>query len=90
MKRPDVSEAGVRAEVREFIEENFLYMHPELELGDEDALLDLGVIDSMGFVELVDEVQERYGIHVSDVEITDENFGSVAAVARFVARRAGS
>jgi acyl carrier protein len=90
MKRPDVSEAAVRAEVREFIEENFLYMHPDLELGDEDALLDLGVIDSMGFVELVDEVQERYGIRVSDVEITDENFGSVAAVARFVARRAGS
>jgi acyl carrier protein len=85
-----VSEAGVRAQVREFIEENFLYMHPDLELGDDDALLDLGVIDSMGFVELVDEVQERYKIRVSDVEITDENFGSVAAVARFVTRRAGS
>ena len=90
MSPVEVSEAGVRAEVRGFIEENFLYMHPDLELRDEDALLDLGVIDSMGFVELVDEVQARYGIQVADVEITDDNFGSVAAVARFVAGRAGT
>jgi acyl carrier protein len=90
MSAVEVTEASVRGEVRGFIEENFLYMHPDLELGDEDGLLDLGVIDSMGFVELVDEVQTRYGIRVQDVEITDDNFGSIAAVARFVAGRAAS
>ncbi len=74
----------VRAEMRSYVEENFLYMHPGVELSDEDDFLALGVIDSLGFVELVEEVQSRYGLQVKDVEITEENFGSIAAIARFV------
>ena len=77
----------MRKEIRAFIEENFLYMHPDLELADGDDLLALGVIDSLGFVELVEEVQSRYGITVEDVEITEENFGSIDAIAAFVERK---
>ena len=46
------------------------------------------MIDSLGFVELVDEVQTRYGIEVQDAEITEENFGSVSALVAFITRRA--
>ena len=80
----------VRGEIRAFIEENFLYMRPDLELADDDELLGLGVIDSLGFVELVEEVQERYGIQVQDAEITEDNFGSVSALVAFIDRRRGS
>jgi acyl carrier protein len=45
------------------------------------------VVDSLGFVELVEEVQDRFGIEVRDVEITEENFGSVTAMAAFVDRK---
>lgn len=38
----------------------------------------------------VDEVQERYGVTVGDVDITEENFGSVSAIVRFVAARRGT
>ena len=75
---------AVRKEVRAFIEENFLYMRPDLELQDDDDLLGLGVIDSLGFVELVEEVQARYGVQVQDVEITEDNFGSIDAIVAFV------
>ena len=75
---------GVRKEMRTFIEDNFLYMHPDIELADGDDLLKLGIIDSLGFVELVEEVQSRYGIAVDDVEITEENFGSIDAITGFV------
>ena len=77
----------VRAEMRDFIQANFLYMRPELELRDDDDLLNLGVIDSIGFVELVGEVEERYGVSIADVEIVEENFGSVSAIAAFVAAK---
>jgi len=77
----DLSDA-VRAEMRDFIAENFLYMRPDLELHDDDDLLALGVIDSIGFVELVGEVEERYGVAIEDVEIVEDNFGSVAAIRR--------
>jgi acyl carrier protein len=79
--------AGLVRELHAYVAETFLYMHPGMELGDEDSFLELGVIDSLGFVELVEEVQARYGIAVQDVEITEENFGSVAALARFIAAR---
>jgi acyl carrier protein len=80
-------ETGLRAELRAYIEEAFLYLHPELELADEDEFLAEGVIDSMGFVELVEEVQTRYRIAVDALEITEENFGSIDALVAFVERR---
>jgi acyl carrier protein len=80
-------DATVRREIRTFIEDNFLYLRPDLELRDEDPLLELGVVDSLGFVELVEEVQSHYDVAVEDIEITEENFGSIQAIAAFVARK---
>lgn len=77
----------VRREMRVFVEESFLYMHPDLELADGEDLLAKGVIDSLGFVELVEEVQSRYGLAVQDVEITEDNFGSIDAIVAFVERK---
>jgi acyl carrier protein len=74
----------VRGAIRAFVEENFLYMHPGVELRDEDDLLAKGVIDSLGFVELVEEIQSKYGLSIDDVEITEENFGSITAMAAYV------
>ena len=74
----------VRREMRVFVEESFLNMHPDLEHADGEDLLAKGVIDSLGFVELVEEVQSRYGLAVQDVEITEENFGSIGALAAYI------
>ena len=71
----------------ELVEENFLYLKPDLQVSTGDDLLVLGVIDSLGFVELVEEVQSRYGVTVTDIEITEENFGSIDAIAAFVERK---
>jgi acyl carrier protein len=87
MNAVDEQRAPVRDEIRSYIQENFLYMRPDLDLQDDDDLLGLGVIDSLGFVELVEEVQARYGVQVSDVEITEDNFGSVSAIVGFIDRK---
>lgn len=76
--------AGVRDDLYDYIQENFLYMRPDVTLRDEDGFLELGVIDSVGVVELVGEVEERYGIEVDDVDVTEENFGSLAGLVRYV------
>jgi acyl carrier protein len=81
------SAARLRQELRSYLEETFLYLHPGVELADGDEFLELGVIDSLGFVELVEEVQARYGVAVEDIEITEENFGSLAAIVAFVERK---
>jgi acyl carrier protein len=79
--------ATVRAEMRKFIEESFLYLHPGVELTDGADFIESGIIDSLGFVELVEEVQSRYDVAVEDIEITEENFGSIDAIAAFVQRK---
>jgi acyl carrier protein len=77
----------VRTQMRGFIEDNFLYLRPDVELADGDDFLALGVIDSLGFVELVEEVQSKFGIAIEDVEITEENFGSIDAITGYVERK---
>jgi len=77
----------IRKGLRAYVEQNFLYMQPEVELDDADDFLTLGIIDSLGFVELVEEVQSRFGIAIDDVEITEENFGSIDAIAGYVERK---
>ena len=77
----------VRKEMRAFIEDNFLYLNPDADLADDQELLAAGIVDSLGFVELVEEVEARYAVGVKDVEITEENFGSVAAIVRYVERK---
>ena len=74
----------VRKEMRAFIEDNFLYLDPDADLADDQELLAAGIVDSLGFVEIVEEVEARYAVGVQDVEITEENFGSVDAIARYV------
>ena len=81
---------SVRDDLLAYINENFMYLQPDRALADSDSLLELGVIDSTGVVELVGEVEERYGITVDDAEITEENFGSLAGLVAFVESKAVS
>lgn len=83
--------ADILQQTRAYIVENFLYTRPDVRLGDEDRLLEKGIIDSMGVMELVSFLQERFAIAVDEAEITEDHFGSLVAISAFVAaKRAGS
>lgn len=53
----------------------------------DDDLLALGIVDSHGIMELVSFMEERYGVSVSDDDLTPENFQSVRSIEEFVARK---
>lgn len=71
-------------ETRAYVIENFLYMRRDPFLADEDLLIRQRVIDSIGVVELVQFIEDRFGVRLENDEITEENIGSLAAIARFV------
>jgi acyl carrier protein len=73
--------------VRSFVQENFLYMHPNFILGDDDRLLEKGVIDSMSIVEMITFIEQEFGVTAMEEDISDANFGSLAGIARFVSER---
>ena len=80
---------SVLQDVREFIITNFYISHPEL-VDDGASLLELGIIDSTGVLEIVDYVEREHGIVVGDADIVPENFGSIVAIAAYVERKRGS
>lgn len=78
----------IRRVLRAYITENFLYMRADLRFGDDESLLSKGVIDSLGVMELVGYVEETFGVHAEEADVTEAHFGSVAGMARFVSSKA--
>ena len=73
--------------VRTFIEENFLFRSDLSDLSDVDSLLENGVMDSTGILELVAFLELNFSIEMSDAEIVPENLDSIAAIAAFLERK---
>ena len=52
-------------------------------------LIESGIIDSLGVVEIVAFLEDEFSIEVDDEEIVPENMNSVGQLAAFVAGKAG-
>lgn len=76
--------AEILARTRAYVQETFLYMRPGFTLGDEDRLLQRGVIDSMGVMELLAFLRSEFGVVVADEDITESNLGTLADIVRYV------
>lgn len=71
-------------EIRGFLKEHLLLEDEVEELASDDSLLEKGIIDSTGIIDLVSFIEERYGIKIDDEELLPENFDSLIAMAEFV------
>ena len=78
---------NVSAALREFLEENFLFRAEGGAIAPDRSLLDAGLIDSTGILELVAFLESRFGIAIADAEIVPENLDTIDAIARFVERK---
>ena len=72
--------------VRQFIKENF-YAASASDLTDDASLLDLGIVDSTGILEVVAFLEEAFDITVDDAEMLPENLDSIDNIVAFVARK---
>ena len=72
--------------VRSFITSNF-YVADSTTLTDEDSLLDGGVVDSTGILEVVSHIEAQFEIRVLDEEMLPENLDSIGKITRFVERK---
>lgn len=51
-----------------------------------DDLLSAGIIDSLGILQMVGFIEDRFGIQVPDEDVVYENFHSVKALAEYLAQ----
>ena len=72
--------------VREFIVTNFYVPDASL-LGDDTSLLDQGIVDSTGVLEVTAFLEERFGIQIEDSEIVPENLDTIGSIVAFLARK---
>jgi len=56
-------------------------------LTEDTSLLESGAIDSLGILDLMNFLSERFGIELEDHDFEPSNFETVDSLARFVERR---
>lgn len=67
---------------------NFLYdesLKDEFkELNYDDSLLELGIIDSVKMLDLINFIEEQFGVQVDDDDLYPENFDSINAIVNYI------
>ena len=74
----------IRDAVKAFVIENFLFGDSTHPLTETDSLIENGIIDSTGVLELVAFIEDRYGITVADADIVPDNLDSLARITAFI------
>jgi acyl carrier protein len=82
--------ATTEAVVRDFLATNFPLGEDARGIDGSSPLLEAGILDSTGVLELVDFLEDRFGITISDDELVPENLNSIDNVVRFLADKRGS
>lgn len=72
-----------RRQVRDFLLSNF-YIAEANSLEVDTSLLDQGIINSTGVLEVIGFIEETFGITVEDSELLPENLDSIEGISRFV------
>ena len=79
----DDHRSGIRDTIRQYIVDSILF-------GDAGGLDDTvsfqqsGVLDSVGFLEVITFVEKQFGIQIVDGDLVPENFDTVSRIADFI------
>lgn len=79
----------VATQLKEFISSAYLFGDDSRMPEDGESLLETGVLDSTGVLELIEFLEETFGFTVDDAETVPENLGSIAGLIQYVQRKTG-
>ena len=60
---------------------------PAEKVQDETLIFIDGIFDSMGFLGLINYIEDSFNIKAKDAELLEENFESVNAIASFIEKK---
>lgn len=76
----------IKEKLRDFVIRNF-YVPDASVLQEGDSLLDGGIVDSTGVLEIIDFIESEFKIVVEDQEMVPENLDSIENIAAFIVRK---
>lgn len=77
----------LRTTLRQYILQNFLFTEDPTVLDDNESLMQRGIIDSVGALEIALFIEQTFGFSVKEDEMLPENLDSVTQLTRFVESR---
>lgn len=76
-------QAEDRSKLRDFIREELARGQINVDI-DTAPLVDIGIIDSLGIMKLVQFLEKEFGVLVSDDQLVPENFENLEAIGKLV------
>ncbi len=74
----------IKSDIREFIVDNYLLGKDDDKLNDKTSLLDTGVIDSTGIMELISHLEVTYKFTISMEEMIPDNLDTINDIVFFI------
>ena len=74
----------IETQIKQFVLDNLVFGGTLDDIDADASFMASGTIDSLGVLELITFVEERYGIEVLDEEVLPENFDSVRNLATYI------
>ena len=75
-------------QIKNFIVQHFPLAHNR-RLNNDEELLESGMLDSLGILEVVTFLEGALGIYIDDVDLLPENFHTISCIATFANNKLG-
>ena len=79
----------ITIQVKSFIVDNFLFGQGGDKITGDTSLMDNGIVDSTGILELVAFLEETWSIEVEDEELIPENLDTLGNITCFIQKKSG-
>jgi acyl carrier protein len=79
-------ETSLNHDIRQFIIQKFPLARKR-QIQDSDPLLETGMLDSQGVLEVVGYIEEKFSLRIADEDLVPENFQSIDRIAGFIESR---
>jgi len=89
----EINQAMEKGQIIELVRQFILNQFPSARrrsLGEADPLLESGIIDSLGVLDVVSFLESEFKITINDDDLTPENFQNIAQITAFVQKKLAS
>ncbi|EMR74682.1 acyl carrier protein [Thermoplasmatales archaeon SCGC AB-540-F20] len=83
----DYNEKDIVNIITQFIINNFILSDQKENVDENISLYEKRIVDSTGVLEIVDFLEETFGIKIEDDELVPDNLDSIKKMSKFVQRK---
>lgn len=85
-----MTETSIKQTLEDFIVKNFLFGDAARKPSEETSLLETGILDSTGILELIEFVENEFDIQVKETETVPQNLDGIGRLVRYIQSKKGA